>query len=166
MQIASWNVNSVRTRLDQVLAWLEQVQPDLLCLQETKVDDPLFPREAFEAAGWQVNIHGQKAYNGVALVSREPLEDVRCGFDAELPTRSSETVKQSLGIFEQSTKRDIKQKRSVLPPIHAAKPPPPQIDDSQDVATGLTGTVKDARPDVTLPPVVPAAISMPVIIDD
>ena len=85
MQIASWNVNSVRTRLDQVLAWLEQVQPDLLCLQETKVDDPLFPREAFEAAGWQVNIHGQKAYNGVALVSREPLEDVRCGFDAELP---------------------------------------------------------------------------------
>ena len=85
MQIASWNVNSVRTRLDQVLAWLEQVQPDLLCLQETKVDDPLFPREAFEAAGWQVNIHGQKAYNGVALVSRERLEDVRCGFDAELP---------------------------------------------------------------------------------
>ena len=85
MQIASWNVNSVRTRLDQVLAWLEQIQPDLLCLQETKVDDPLFPREAFEAAGWQVNIHGQKAYNGVALVSREPLEDVRCGFDAELP---------------------------------------------------------------------------------
>ena len=85
MQIASWNVNSVRTRLDQVLAWLEQVQPDLLCLQETKVDDPLFPREAFEAEGWQVNIHGQKAYNGVALVSREPLEDVRCGFDAELP---------------------------------------------------------------------------------
>jgi len=85
VQIASWNVNSVRTRLDQVLAWLEQVQPDLLCLQETKVDDPLFPREAFEAAGWQVNIHGQKAYNGVALVSREPLEDVRCGFDAELP---------------------------------------------------------------------------------
>ena len=85
MQIASWNVNSVRTRLDQVLAWLEQIRPDLLCLQETKVDDPLFPREAFEAAGWQVNIHGQKAYNGVALVSREPLEDVRCGFDAELP---------------------------------------------------------------------------------
>ena len=85
MQIASWNVNSVRTRLEQVLAWLEQVQPDLLCLQETKVDDPLFPREAIEAAGWQVNIHGQKAYNGVALVSREPLEDVRCGFDAELP---------------------------------------------------------------------------------
>ena len=85
MQIATWNVNSVRTRLDQVLAWLEQEQPDLLCLQETKVDDPLFPLEAFETAGWRVSIHGQKAYNGVALVSREPLEDVRCGFIGELP---------------------------------------------------------------------------------
>ena len=85
MQIATWNVNSVRTRLDQVLAWLELEQPDLLCLQETKVDDPLFPLQAFEAAGWKVSIHGQKAYNGVALISRVPLEDVRCGFTGELP---------------------------------------------------------------------------------
>ena len=85
MRIATWNVNSVRTRLDQVLVWLEQYQPDLLCLQETKDDDPLFPTQAFEAAGWQVNIHGQKSYNGVALISRVPLEDVRCGFIAELP---------------------------------------------------------------------------------
>ena len=75
----------MRTRLDQVLSWLEQNQPDLLCLQETKVDDPLFPIQAFEAAGWKVSIHGQKSYNGVALVSREPLDDVRCGFSAELP---------------------------------------------------------------------------------
>ncbi|MGB1022858.1 MAG: endonuclease/exonuclease/phosphatase family protein, partial [Synechococcus sp.] len=52
MQIATWNVNSVRTRLDQVLSWLENKQPDLLCLQETKVDDPLFPLEAFKSAGW------------------------------------------------------------------------------------------------------------------
>ena len=85
VQIATWNVNSVRTRLDQVLAWLNDVQPDLLCLQETKVDDPLFPKAAFEAAGWNVQIHGQKSYNGVALVSREPLEDVRLGFLGELP---------------------------------------------------------------------------------
>jgi len=85
VQIATWNVNSVRTRLDQVLAWLELEQPDLLCLQETKVDDPLFPLQAFEAAGWKVSIHGQKAYNGVALISRVPLEDVRCGFTGELP---------------------------------------------------------------------------------
>ena len=85
MQIATWNVNSVRTRLEQVLAWLETVQPDLLCLQETKVDDPLFPAAAFEAAGWNVQIHGQKSYNGVALLSREPLDDVRFGFLGELP---------------------------------------------------------------------------------
>ena len=85
VQIATWNVNSVRTRLDQVLSWLESEQPDLLCLQETKVDDPLFPLEAFKSAGWHVHIHGQKAYNGVALICREPLEDVRCGFVGELP---------------------------------------------------------------------------------
>lgn len=85
VQIATWNVNSVRTRLDQVLAWLQNEKPDLLCLQETKVDDPLFPIQAFESAGWHVHIHGQKAYNGVALISREPLDDVRCGFMAELP---------------------------------------------------------------------------------
>ena len=84
MQIGSWNVNSVRTRLDQVLLWLEQQQPDLLCLQETKVDDPLFPVQAFVNAGWRVSMHGQKAYNGVAMVSRAPLEDVRCGFLGEL----------------------------------------------------------------------------------
>ena len=85
MQIATWNVNSIRTRLDQVQAWLQDAKPDLLCLQETKVDDPLFPHEVFEAQGYQVHFHGQKAYNGVAIVSRQPLEDVRRGFTDELP---------------------------------------------------------------------------------
>ena len=81
MQIATWNVNSIRTRLDQVQAWLQDAQPDLLCLQETKVDDPLFPYEVFEAQGYQVHFHGQKAYNGVVIVSRQPLEDVRRGVE-------------------------------------------------------------------------------------
>jgi exodeoxyribonuclease-3 len=85
MRIASWNVNSVRTRLEHVLTWLAAEQPDLLCLQETKVDDPIFPLKRFEQLGWHVSVHGQKAYNGVALVSRTPLEDVRCGFLSELP---------------------------------------------------------------------------------
>ena len=85
MLIASWNVNSVRTRLDHVLAWLQSHQPDLLCLQETKVDDPLFPQTAFESIGYRVIFHGQKSYNGVALISRTPLDDVRCGFIGELP---------------------------------------------------------------------------------
>ena len=85
MLIASWNVTSVRTRLDHVLAWLQSHQPDLLCLQETKVDDPLFPQTAFESIGYRVSFHGQKSYNGVALISRTPLDDVRCGFIGELP---------------------------------------------------------------------------------
>ena len=85
MRIASWNVNSVRTRLDQVRTWLEQEQPDVLCLQETKVDDPLFPHQAFAERGYTAAFSGQKAYNGVALLSRQPLEDVQIGFGALLP---------------------------------------------------------------------------------
>lgn len=84
MQIASWNVNSIRTRLDHVVRWLETSGVDLLALQETKVDDPLFPLEAFHSRGYQVSFHGQKSYNGVALISRHPLEDVRMGFIEEL----------------------------------------------------------------------------------
>ena len=75
----------MRTRLDHVLNWLEHSEADLLALQETKVDDPQFPLEPFLQRGYQVQIHGQKAYNGVALISRTPLEDVRMGFRAELP---------------------------------------------------------------------------------
>ncbi|MGL6133225.1 MAG: exodeoxyribonuclease III [Prochlorococcaceae cyanobacterium] len=91
MRIASWNVNSVRTRLSQVLAWLEREQPEVLCLQETKVDDALFPREAFEALGYSCAISGQKAYNGVAIVSRPPLADVQIGLDALLPADAQAT---------------------------------------------------------------------------
>jgi exodeoxyribonuclease-3 len=85
MRIASWNVNSVRTRLDQVRGWLEQEQPEVLCLQETKVADELFPHAAFEELGYARAISGQKAYNGVAILSRLPLQDVQIGFDALLP---------------------------------------------------------------------------------
>ncbi|CAK6693146.1 exodeoxyribonuclease III [Synechococcus sp. CCY9201] len=85
MRIATWNVNSVRTRLDQVLAWLEQERPEVLCLQETKVADDLFPLAAFEELGYAVAISGQKAYNGVAILSTLPIEDVQVGFTALLP---------------------------------------------------------------------------------
>jgi len=61
MRIASWNVNSVRSRLEQVTAWLEQHQPELLCLQETKVEDVSFPHVAFAARGYRAEISGQKA---------------------------------------------------------------------------------------------------------
>lgn len=76
MRIASWNVNSLKVRLPQVLAWLEHTQPDVLGLQETKLTDENFPVSAFTDAGWHVTFSGQKTYNGVALVSRRPATDV------------------------------------------------------------------------------------------
>ena len=88
MLIATWNVNSIRTRLEQVKSWLDKTKPDLLCLQETKVDDELFPYKEFENKGYYVNFYGQKAYNGVALISKEPLEDVRKGFKGEIKESS------------------------------------------------------------------------------
>ena len=75
MRIASWNVNSLRVRLPQVLAWLEAQRPDVLGLQETKVTDDAFPAEALAEAGYASLFAGQKTYNGVALLTREPAAD-------------------------------------------------------------------------------------------
>ncbi len=80
MKIATWNVNSIRTRLDHVLQWLDANPVDVLCLQETKVIDADFPRSAIEALGYQIYTSGQKSYNGVALLSRITLETVNAGF--------------------------------------------------------------------------------------
>ncbi|BAB77005.1 exodeoxyribonuclease III [Anabaena sp. FACHB-709] len=85
MKIATWNVNSIRTRLEQVLDWLKQNPVDVLCLQETKVIDDDFPRSPFENLGYHSYISGQKAYNGVALISQQPLTDVTTGFTPILP---------------------------------------------------------------------------------
>jgi exodeoxyribonuclease-3 len=79
MRIATWNVNSVRARLDRLVAFLGRQKPDVVCLQELKVTDAEFPREPLEAAGWKVATHGQKTYNGVAILSREELADVERG---------------------------------------------------------------------------------------
>ena len=75
MKIASWNVNSLKVRLPQVLQWLESEKPDIIGLQETKLTDELFPRDEIEAAGYRVLFSGQKTYNGVALLSREEATD-------------------------------------------------------------------------------------------
>lgn len=76
MKIATWNVNSLKVRLPQVLDWLAAAQPDVLCLQETKLADENFPTEEIEAAGFRVVFSGQKTYNGVATISRRPAADV------------------------------------------------------------------------------------------
>ena len=72
MRIATWNVNSVRQRIDIQLAYLREVQPDVLCLQELKCLEEAFPRLEVEAAGYNVVVHGQKSYNGVAILSKAP----------------------------------------------------------------------------------------------
>jgi exodeoxyribonuclease-3 len=79
MKIATWNVNSVKTRLDLVLGWLKAAEPDVVCLQELKCQTENFPASAFEEAGYGSAVYGQKSYNGVALLSRLPMEDVVTG---------------------------------------------------------------------------------------
>jgi exodeoxyribonuclease-3 len=76
MRIATWNVNSIKQRVDSAVAWLKERAPDIVCLQETKCVDDAFPREAFEALGYNVAVHGQKAFNGVAILSKLPFDEV------------------------------------------------------------------------------------------
>ena len=84
MLIATWNVNSVRTRLSQITNWINNVNPDILCLQETKVIDDSFPMTPFEKLGYEVIKYGQKSYNGVAIISKFPINDIKIGFDQVL----------------------------------------------------------------------------------
>jgi exodeoxyribonuclease-3 len=90
LKMATFNCNSIRSRLSIVLDWLKKVKPDVLALQETKVVDELFPRLEFEKAGWNLAFRGQKAYNGVAFISRKPLKNVEARLypkDPEEPAR-------------------------------------------------------------------------------
>lgn len=80
MKVVTWNVNSVRARLPNVIQWLEQAQPDVLLLQEIKCQKDAFPYDAFH--GYNIGVHGQKTFNGVAILSKHPIEDITCG----LPT--------------------------------------------------------------------------------
>ena len=82
-KIASWNVNSIRARLDSVLPWIQAHQPDVLALQETKVDNEQFPAIVFEELGYHTVFHGQKSYNGVAILSKKPIEDIRMTWPGE-----------------------------------------------------------------------------------
>jgi len=76
MKIATWNVNSIKVRLEAALAWLKLAKPDVVALQEIKCLDENFPAAAFEELGYNCAVHGQKTYNGVAILSKRPLEDV------------------------------------------------------------------------------------------
>lgn len=97
MIIASYNVNSIRSRLGLVLDWLAANRPDVLCIQETKVIDAEFPADPIRAAGYHVVYRGEKAYNGVALISREEPRDVRFGLDDGGPADEARLVAAKFG---------------------------------------------------------------------
>lgn len=84
MKIITWNVNSITVRLDRLLALLARDKPDVVCLQELKCQDEKFPRDAIEAAGYQVVIFGQKTYNGVAILARHDITDATMGFNDDV----------------------------------------------------------------------------------
>jgi exodeoxyribonuclease-3 len=84
MRIASWNINSLRKRQDRLFEWLEATSPDVVCLQETKCPDEQFPALALEAAGYSSAYHGEKSYNGVAILAKLKLNDVRASLCDEV----------------------------------------------------------------------------------
>ena len=94
MQIATWNINSIRTRLDNLTRYLRETAPDVLCLQEIKCTDEQFPRLESEAEGYNVAVHGQKSWNGVAILSKRPMETKAglAGDDADTQSRYIEAV--------------------------------------------------------------------------
>jgi exodeoxyribonuclease-3 len=97
MEIATWNVNSLRPRLEQFATWAAKVRPDVVCMQETKVTDDLFPHAELEAMGFVHRaIWGQKTYNGVAIVSRLPLEDVAMGFATPEPDAQARLIRAKI----------------------------------------------------------------------
>ena len=89
MRIATWNVNSLRLRLPHLLDFLKEAEPDVVCLQELKCQDEQVPRAEIEAAGYSIESHGQKSFNGVAIVSKLRLEDVRRGLPGDASDEQS-----------------------------------------------------------------------------
>jgi exodeoxyribonuclease-3 len=100
MKIATWNVNSIRVRLQTVLDWMDQAQPDVLCLQEIKVTDELFPASYFEALGYHVAVSGQKTYNGVAIITRLNMTEVL----TDLPNYDQREQKRLIGATIQAVR--------------------------------------------------------------
>jgi len=97
MRIASWNVNSVRARVANITSWLETARPDVLLLQEIKCEDDAFPRLEFEAMGYKCAVAGQKSYNGVALLSKEPANDIKVGLDGDADDTQARYIEATVG---------------------------------------------------------------------
>jgi len=97
MKIATWNVNSIKVRLPRVLDWLQSAAPDVVLLQETKSVDDAFPAEPIEDLGYNVAVHGQKTYNGVAILSKRPLEDVCPGLPGDDDDEQARYIEATVG---------------------------------------------------------------------
>jgi exodeoxyribonuclease III len=96
MKIATWNINGVKARVETLLTWLGETKPDVVCLQEIKSVDEGFPTEAIEAAGYNVAVHGQKGFNGVAILSRSRLEDVVRGLPGDASDEQARYIEASV----------------------------------------------------------------------
>jgi exodeoxyribonuclease-3 len=95
MKVATWNINGIRARLETARNWVKEAAPDVLCFQEIKCEDLAFPSEMFEELGYNVTTHGQKGFNGVAILSKLPLEDIKSGLagdDSDTHSRFIEAV--------------------------------------------------------------------------
>ncbi len=106
MKIATFNINGIKARLPRLLEWLDAFSPDVVCLQEIKSIDETFPRLEFEAEGWTVETHGQKAFNGVALLSKHPITDVLRGLPAMTwgPDKDGEATPEQARYIEGTVK--------------------------------------------------------------
>lgn len=96
MRIVTWNINGIKARLPVVKLWLEQQSPDIVCLQEIKSQDPDFPREEFESMGYNVETFGQKSWNGVAILSKLPFDEVHRGLPGDPEDEQSRFIE---GVF-------------------------------------------------------------------
>ena len=116
MRIATWNVNSVRQRLPHLLAYLKEASPDALCLQEIKCLDDQFPRMEIEELGYNIETHGQKTFNGVAILSKRP-------FEVGLPDRNDRFEVTGLGVvLAEKTVVEIAATRLALPELELRTP--------------------------------------------
>ena len=97
MRIVSWNINSLRRQQDRLLGWLAETNPDIVCLQETKCTDDQFPELALRGAGYHSAFHGQKSYNGVAILSRSALQDVRASLCDEEYDPQARVIAATIG---------------------------------------------------------------------
>ena len=97
MRIASWNINSLRKRQDRLFAWLEETQPDIVCLQETKCPDGQFPALALQLAGYRSVYHGEKSYNGVAILAKNELYDIRTSLCDEVVDPPARVIAATVG---------------------------------------------------------------------